>query len=89
LAKRSKSGPALKVEKPKSVFERSFRVDYKGLFKSLSKGAIYAAGRKLEEVGIDATETLSALGLKTEDPGKIAFLLINHSISDAIYKNDL
>jgi uncharacterized protein YjbI with pentapeptide repeats len=86
LAEKSRSGPGLKVETPKSVFERSFQVDYKGLFKSLSKGVIHAAGGKLEEVGIDATETLSALGLKTEDPGEIAFLLINRSISDALVK---
>ena len=86
MAKRSKSGPGLKATKPKSVFERSFQVDYKGLFKSLSKGVIHAAGGKLEEAGIDATETLSALGLKTEDPGEIAFLLINRSIADALLK---
>jgi hypothetical protein len=86
LAKRSKSGPGLKATKPKSVFERSFQVDYKGLFKSLSKGVIHAAGGKLEEAGIDATETLSALGLKTEDPGEIAFILINRSIADALIK---
>ena len=84
MAKSSKSGPGLKATKPKSVFERSFQVDYKGLFKSLSKGVIHAAGGKLEEAGIDATETLSALGLKTEDPGEIAFLLINRSINEAL-----
>jgi len=84
LAKKFKSGPRLKVERPKSVFERPFQVDYRGLFKSLSKGVIHAAGGKLEEAGIDATETLSALGLKTEDPGEIAFLLINRSLDEAL-----
>ena len=59
-------------------------MDYKGLFKSLSKGVIHVSGGKLEEAGIDATETLSALGLKTEDPGEIAFLLINRSINEAL-----
>ena len=84
MAKKSKPGQGLKVEKPKSVFERSFQVDYKGLFKSLSKGVIHVAGGKLEEAGIDATETLSALGLKTEDPGELAFLLINRSMTEAL-----
>ncbi|MCX6681352.1 MAG: pentapeptide repeat-containing protein [Methanothrix sp.] len=84
MAKKSKPGQGLKVEKPKSVFERSFQVDYKGLFKSLSKGVIHVAGGKLEEASIDATETLSSLGLKTEDPGELAFLLINRSMTEAL-----
>jgi len=72
--------------KPKSVFERSFQVDYKGLFKSLSKGVIHAAYGKLEEASIDATETLSALGIKSEDPGELAFLLINRSMIEALFE---
>jgi uncharacterized protein YjbI with pentapeptide repeats len=84
MAKKSKPGQGLKVEEPKSVFERPFQVDYKGLFKSLSKGIIHVASGKLEEAGIDATETLSALGLKTEDPGELAFLLINRSMTEAL-----
>ena len=84
MGKKSKSGPGLKVAKPKSVFERPFQVDYKGLFKSLSKGIIHVAGGKFEEAGIDATETLSSLGLKTEDPGELAFLLINRSMTEAL-----
>jgi uncharacterized protein YjbI with pentapeptide repeats len=84
MSKKSKPGKGLKVEKPKSVFQRSLQVDYKGLFKSLSKGIIHVAGGKLEEAGIDATETLSALGLKTEDPGELAYLLINRSMTEAL-----
>jgi len=84
LAKRSKSGPGLKAAKPKGVFEKSFQVDYKGLFKSISKGIIHAASGNVAEAGIDATETLSSLGLKTEDPGELAFLLINRSLTKAV-----
>ena len=70
-----KSNPKLKATKPKSVFEKSFQVDLKGLFKSLSKGIVHTACGKWEEVGTDAVETLSAIGLATE-PGELAFLLI-------------
>ena len=74
----------MKAAKSKSVFERSFQIDYKGLFKSLSKGVIHLASGKVEEAGIDATETLSSLGLKTDDPGELAFLLINRSLTEAL-----
>ena len=84
MAKRSKLGPGLKATKPKSVFERSFQIDYKGLFKSVSKGIIHVASGRVEEAGIDVTETLSSLGLKTEDPGELAFLLINRSLTEAL-----
>ncbi|MDD1762741.1 MAG: pentapeptide repeat-containing protein [Methanothrix sp.] len=84
MAKRSKSGPGLKAAKPKSVFERSIQIDYKGLIKSVSKGVIHLASGKVEEAGIDATETLSSLGLKIEDPGELAFLLINRSLAKAL-----
>ena len=84
MAKRSKLGPGLKATKPKSVFERSFQIDYKGVFKSVSKGIIHVASGKVEEACIDATETLSSLGLKTEDPGELAFHLINLSLTEAL-----
>ena len=84
MAKKSRLSPKLEAKKPKSVFERSLQVDCKGLFKSVSKGIIHVAGGKLEEAAIDATETLSSLGIKTNDPAELAFLLINRSISEAL-----
>jgi hypothetical protein len=59
-------------------------VDYKGLFKSVSKCVIHVAGGKLEDAAIDATETISSLGLKTEGPGELASRLINRSIKEAL-----
>ena len=84
MAKRSKLGQRLKATKPKSIFERSFQIDYKGLVKSVSKGIIHVASGKVEEAGIDATETLSSLGLKAEGPGELAFLLIKRSLAEAL-----
>ena len=84
MAKKSKSGPGIKATRPKSIFDKSFQVDYKGLFKSLSKGVIHAYTGKFEEASIDATEALSSLGLKSEDPGDLAFLLINRSMIQAL-----
>lgn len=84
MAKKSKSGPGIKATRPKSIFDKSFQVDYKGLFKSLSKGVIHAYTGKFEEAGIDATEALSSLGLKSEDPGDLAFILINRSMIQAL-----
>ncbi len=81
---KSKSGPGLKAAEPKGIFEKSFQIDYKGLLKSLSKGIIHVASGKVEEAGIDAIETLSSLGLKTENPEELAFLLINSSLTRAL-----
>jgi hypothetical protein len=85
MAKGSNPVQGLKIEKPKSVFERTFQVDYKSLFKSASKGIIHAAARgNLEEAAIDATEIISSLGLKADDPSELAFLLIIRSMTEAL-----
>ena len=47
MAKKEKSTPKLKVKKSKSVFEKSFQVDLKELFKALSNGVIHTACGKL------------------------------------------
>ena len=85
MAKREKSSPKVKVTKPKSVFEKSYQVDLKGLFKALSKGIADTSLGKWEQVGIDAVEALSAIGLAAE-PGELAFLLISRSITRAIFE---
>jgi hypothetical protein len=85
MAKRRKSSPKVKVTKPKSVFEKSYQVDLKGLFKALSKGVADTSLGKWEQVGIDAVEALSAIGLAAE-PGELAFLLISRSITRAIFE---
>ncbi len=79
------SNPKLKVTKPKNVFSKPLKADLKGLFKALSKGIGHTIVGKWEELGTDAVESLSAIGLST-DPGELAFLLIRRSIAKALFE---
>jgi uncharacterized protein YjbI with pentapeptide repeats len=81
----AKSNPKLVAKKPKSVFDKSIRVDLKGLLKSISKGIVHTTSGKWEEVANDAVETLSSIGLATE-PDELAFLLIRRSIIKALFE---
>lgn len=58
-------------------------VDFKGLFKGLTKSVLDATSGKWGEVAVDAQETLSAVGLATE-PAELAFLLIHRSLEKAL-----
>ena len=80
----AKSNPKLKATSPKNAFKKPLQADFKELFKALSKGIGHTACGKWEEIGTDAVETLSAIGLATE-PGELAFLLIRRSITTAIF----
>jgi uncharacterized protein YjbI with pentapeptide repeats len=80
----AKSNPKIKATKPKNVFMKPLQADFKELFKALSKGIGHAACGKWEEIGADAVETLSAIGLETE-PGELAFLLIRRAITRALF----
>src|SRR5215217_1602251 len=77
--------PKLKVQKPVSVLFKPVKADFKDLFKALAKGVGHTATGKWVELGGDAVETLSALGLTTE-PGELAFLLIRRSLTTAVFK---
>ena len=77
--------PKLKVKKPVSVLFKPVRADFKDLFKALAKGVGHTATGKWIELGSDAVETLSALGLATE-PGELAFLLIRRSLTMAVFE---
>lgn len=81
----AKSNPKLVAKKPKSAFDKSIQVDFKGLFKSISNGIIHATSGKWEEVANDAVETLSAIGIATE-PEELAFLLIRRSLIKALFE---
>ncbi len=80
----AKSNPKLKATRPKNVFKKPLKADFKELFKALSKGIGHTACGKWEEIGTDAVEALSAIGLATE-PGELAFLLIRRSITKALF----
>ena len=81
----ARSNPKLKVTKPKSVFTKPLKADFKDLFKALSKGIGHTVVGKWEELGTDTVEALSAIGLAT-DPGELAFLLIRRSIAKALFE---
>jgi hypothetical protein len=78
------TGPNLEATKPKSVFEKSFQLDFKALFKSLTKGLTHWAIGKSEELGNDAVEALCAIGLAA-DPGELAFRLVHRSLVKAAF----
>ena len=77
--------PKLKVQKPVSALFKPVKADFKDLFKALAKGVGHTATGQWFELGTDAVETLSSLGLATE-PGELAFLLIRRSLTTAVFE---
>jgi len=78
------SNPKIKAKKPKSVWFKPIKADFKDLFKALAKGIGHTATGKWAELAADSVETLSSLGLSTE-PSELAFLLIRRSITHAVF----
>jgi hypothetical protein len=78
------TGPNLEASKPKSLSEKSFQLDFKALFKALSKGLTHFAVGKWAEAGNDAVEALCAIGVST-DPGELAFRLVHRSLVKAAF----
>src|SRR5215213_9887830 len=76
--------PKLKVQKPVPVLFKPVKADFKDLFKALAKGVGHTATGKWIELGTDAVDALSAIGLATE-PGELAFLLIRRSLTIAVF----
>lgn len=82
---KSTLSPKLKVKKPVSALFKPVKADFKDLFKALAKGVGHTATGKWAELGGDAVETLSALGVTTE-PGELASLLIRRSLTMAVFE---
>lgn len=80
----AKASPKMKIQKPKNTFDKPLHADFKEIFKSLAKGIGHTATGKWEEIGNDAVEGLSAIGLATE-PEELAFLLIRRSLTRALF----
>ena len=81
----TRSTSKIKVTKPKSVFLKPLKADFKELFKALCKGIGHTACGKWEELGTDTGEALSAIGLAT-DPGELAYLLLRRSITHSLFE---
>ncbi len=77
-------GPKIKGEKSKPLLEKSLQIDFKALFKALSKGVGHTAIGKWEEIGNDTVEALCAIGLSTE-PNELVFLLVRRSLVKAMF----
>lgn len=75
----------LTVSKPKSVFQKPLKADFKAIFKALSKGIGHTVVGKWEELANDSVEALSAIGLTTEIE-ELTFLLIRRSITKALFE---
>ena len=69
---------------PVNFLLKPLKTDFKTLFTALAKGAGHTALGKWEELGNDAVDALSALGLTTE-PGELATLLIRRSLIRAAF----
>ena len=82
---KSKFSPKLRVKTPVPVLFKPVKVDFKDLFKAFAKGVGHTATGKWVELGADAVEAMSALGLTTE-PGELAFLLIRRSLTLAVFE---
>jgi len=80
----TKSNNQVRAAKPKNFFQKPLKADLKSLFKSLSSGICHSATGKWEEVGSDAVEALSSIGLTTE-PEELVFLLIRRSLTKALF----
>jgi uncharacterized protein YjbI with pentapeptide repeats len=77
-------GSGISVTKPVSVWERPLKVDFKELFKALSKSAVHIATAKWDDIATDAIDSLAALGLDN-DPGQLAWLLIRRALTRAAF----
>jgi uncharacterized protein YjbI with pentapeptide repeats len=80
-----KLSPKLKAKKPVPVLFKPVKADFKDLFKALAKAVGHTATGKWIELGADAVEALSSLGLATE-PGELAFLLIRRALIMSVFE---
>jgi len=83
-AARTVAGSSIVVTRPKSILLKPLEADFKSLLKALAKGVGHTATGKWVELGADATEALSAIGLST-DPGELLFLLIRRALAASLF----
>jgi uncharacterized protein YjbI with pentapeptide repeats len=80
-ASKSKDGLALK--KPVPVLHRPLTLNFKELFKPLTKSVVHSLTGQLEDAAADASEAAYALGLGA-DTGEVAWTLIHRALTQAI-----
>src|SRR5262249_25848126 len=74
----------LKAKNVRSAFTKPLTVNFKDLFKALSKGIAHVALGKWEELAADTVEAIAAIGLAT-DPGELATLLLRRATTQAVF----
>ena len=82
-----KQEPGLKLTAPKKFWDRDLTANYKALAKALTKSCKDAIAGNYPAVVADAVEgVLEGLGLKSNDTGEIAWLLIHRAFLRALYE---
>jgi uncharacterized protein YjbI with pentapeptide repeats len=73
----------ISIAKPKSIWHKEVKINFKPLFLALGKATAHTASLKFDELGVDAAEAFASLGLDTA-PNELAFVLIQRSLFDAM-----
>lgn len=73
----------ISLKKPSSIWSRKVKFDAKPLFKAIGKAATHLATLKVEELGNDALDAVTSLGLDTPLE-EVAFTLIRASLLEAL-----
>lgn len=74
----------LAIKKPISFWNQKIKVDFKSLFRALTKTAAHGFTQKWAEVGGDFGEVITSLGLDRK-PEEFAWLLIIRSVGRAVH----
>jgi len=75
----------VKAVEPKNIFLKPLRFEFGGLLKALAKGAGHYTTGKWAELGSDAAEAATAIGIVT-GPEELAFVLITRSAIRAMFE---
>jgi len=68
--------PGFEIKHSVSIWNKELKVDFKSLFKNLTKGVVHGVGGKWDDVAIDLSEVVTSLGLQKDKAAELAWLLI-------------
>ena len=71
--------PSFPAKKPVSAWNKPLKTDFKGLFGALSKGTLHGVTGQWGELGGDAVDLLTSLGIDSREAPQLAWLLIRRS----------
>ncbi|HBL29955.1 MAG TPA: hypothetical protein DD490_24210 [Acidobacteria bacterium] len=76
--------PSFSATKPISAWNRPIKLDAKGLFGALAKGALHGFTGQWTELGGDGVDALGALGLDSRDASQLSWLLLRRALVAAM-----